>query len=222
MPPHRARGTASSAISPANDPLVEQGQFFLNFCSLLNAIRGKLAKSSFWESGVSNLRLILMVVTMGWMGMPALASLTPVDTADEAMFEESASLAFWSYLQAIDEGELADAYEMVLDPIEMTARDDVVDRLSAFIRARQKNPVDNEAIVVRFSGQWALIVYQYDTIVAGKPARVITTAWMMQSDGFWRQFIVAPADETFWDRHRSDYERLQNWFDEHAADLQDV
>lgn len=149
----------------------------------------------------------------------AQAALTPVDHEDDATLEASASLAFYEYLQAIDEGELADAYEMVLDPIDMAAQDDVLDRLSSFMRARQKHPVNNEAMIVRSAGDWALVVYQYDTTVAGKPARVITTAWMLQWDGFWRQFIIAPADETFWDVYRSDYELLQNWFDEYAEDF---
>ena len=71
-------------------------------------------------------------------------------------------------------------------------------------------------LIVRSSGDWALVVYQYDTVVGNKAARVITTAWMLQSEGFWRQFIIAPSDEQFWDEYRSDYERLQDWFDEHA------
>ena len=150
---------------------------------------------------------------------PALAALTPVDREDESALEASASLAFSEYLQAIDEGELADAYEMVLEPEDMAAQDSVLTRLSAFIKARQKNPVSNEALIVRSSGDWALVVYQYDTTIAGKTARIITTAWMLQWEGFWRQFIVAPQDETFWDDHRSDYERLEQWFDEHAEDL---
>ena len=149
----------------------------------------------------------------------ALAALTPVDHKDEDAIEASASQAFYEYLQAIEAGELADAYEMVLDPVDMAAQDDVLTRLSAFIKARQKNPVDNEAMVVRCSGDWALVVYQYDTTIAGKTARVITTAWMMQWEGFWRQFIVAPDDEQFWEAHRSDYELLQKWFDDNAGDL---
>ena len=149
----------------------------------------------------------------------ALAALTPVDNKDEDAIEASASLAFYEYLQAIESGELADAYEMVLDPEDMAAQDDVLSRLSAFIKARQKTPVDNEAMVIRCSGDWALVVYQYDTTIAGKTARVITTAWMMQWEGFWRQFIVAPADEQFWEAHQSDYELLQKWFDDNAGDL---
>jgi DNA-binding protein Fis len=149
----------------------------------------------------------------------ALAALTPVNNEDVAAIEASASQAFYEYLQAIEAGELADAYEMVLDPVDMAAQDDVLTRLSSFIKARQKSPVDNEAMVVRCSGDWALVVYQYDTTIAGKTARVITTAWMMQWEGFWRQFIVAPDDDQFWEAHQSDYERLQKWFDDNAGDL---
>ena len=150
---------------------------------------------------------------------PASAALTPVDLEDEAALEASASQAFYEYLQVIEAGELADAYEMVLEPIDMAAQDDVLSRLAAFIKARQKNPVTNEALIVRSAGDWALVVYQYDTTIAGKAARVITTAWMLQWEGFWRQFIVAPTQEDFWDDYRSDYETLQKWFDDHAEDI---
>ncbi|MFK7790123.1 MAG: hypothetical protein AB8C95_11610 [Phycisphaeraceae bacterium] len=162
---------------------------------------------------------MLILVVLACSPGKASAALTPVDLEDETALEESASLAFYEYLQAIEEGELADAYEMVLDPEDMAAQDDVLQRLSAFIKSRQKQPVSNEALIVRSAGDWALVVYQYDTTVAGKTARVITTAWMMQWEGFWRQFIVAPSDDTFWEAHRSDYETLQKWFDDHAADL---
>lgn len=166
-------------------------------------------------------RLSLWLLLLGLLlWMPSVeAALVPVDNEDDATLEASACLAFYAYLNAIDEGELVDACEMVLDPIDLAAQDEVVDRLSAFMRARQKNPVENEAMIIRSSGDWALVVYQYDTILAGKTARVITTAWMLQWDGFWRQFIIAPSQEMFWDNYRSDYERLQNWFDEHAEDL---
>lgn len=147
------------------------------------------------------------------------AALTPVDREDEASIEASASLAFYQYLRAIDEGELADAYEMALDPVDMAAQDDLLGQLGAFMRARQKYPVENEAMIIRSAGDWALVVYQYDTTVAGKPARVITTAWMLQWEGFWRQFIVAPTDESFWDAYGSDYELLQKWFDDNAEDI---
>lgn len=162
----------------------------------------------------------MFALALTLVGQQALAAaLTPVDHEDDAALEASASLAFCEYLNAIDEGELADAYGMVLDPLDMRAQDEVVDRLSAFMRARQKSPVDNEAMIIRCSGDWAMVVYQYDTTIAGKTARVITTAWMLQWEGFWRQFILAPADETFWDEYQSDYERLQDWFDENAEDL---
>jgi len=151
--------------------------------------------------------------------LSASAALTPVDNEDEAALEASASQAFYEYLQAIEEGELSDAYDMVLEPEDMAAQDDVLSRLSAFIKARQKTPVRNEALIVRSAGDWALVVYQYDTTIAGKAARVITTAWMLQWEGFWRQFIVAPPHESFWEKHRSDYEALQQWFDDHAEDI---
>jgi DNA-binding protein Fis len=164
---------------------------------------------------LASLTLLLCV----WPSAAFATNLTPVDLEDDAALEASASQAFYQYLQAIEAGELADAYDMVLDPLDMTAQDSVMQRLSSFIKARQKSPVSNEAMIVRSSGDWALVVYQYDTMIAGKAARVITTAWMMQWEGFWRQFIVAPAIETFWEEHRSDYEVLQKWFDDHAEDL---
>lgn len=147
------------------------------------------------------------------------AALTPVDNTDETSIESSASFAFHAYLDAIDTGELAEAYDMVLAPGDMEGQDKILQRLVAFMKARQKHPVTNEGLIVRASGDWALVVYQYDTVVGDKAARVITTAWMMQSEGFWRQFIIAPADEQFWDENRSDYERLQDWFDDHAEDI---
>lgn len=159
--------------------------------------------------------LLVLVCVAG----KASAALTPVDLEDETSLEASASLAFSEYLEAIEAGELADAYDMVLEPEDMAGQDNVLQRLSAFIKSRQKQPVSNEALIVRSAGDWALVVYQYDTIVAGKTARVITTAWMMQWEGFWRQFIVAPSDDAFWEAHRSDYEALQKWFDDHAEDL---
>jgi len=160
-----------------------------------------------------------MLILAMLAAVPASAALTPVDNEDDAALEASASVAFYEYLHAIEEGELGQAYEMVLEPEGMAAQDDVLTRLSAFIKARQKKPVSNEALIVRSSGDWALVVYQYDTTIAGKAARVITTAWMLQWDGFWRQFIVAPEDESFWDTYRSDYEALQQWFDDHAQDI---
>ena len=149
---------------------------------------------------------------MALLCTPAYAALTPVNNENEATLEASASLAFYEYLEAIEEGELADAYETA-------AQDDVISRLSAFIKARQKHPVSNEALIIRSAGDWALVVYQYDTTIAGKTARVITTAWMLQWEGFWRQFIVAPEVEQFWEDYRSDYELLQKWFDDHAEEL---
>lgn len=166
--------------------------------------------------------LIALLAFLASTAMPVWAdngSLTPVDNTDEASIEASASLAFHQYLKTIDEGRLDDANEQALDPGDDERRLDVLDRLLAFMRARTKSPVRNEAMVVRSAGDWALVVYQYDTTVAGKTARVITTAWMVQWQGYWRQFVVAPADPAFWDNRRSDYQRLLNWFDEHAGDL---
>lgn len=172
------------------------------------------------ESVLLSCRPFWMLIVAMIVPASASASLTPVDNEDDVALEASASVAFYEYLQAIEAGELSEAYEMVLDPEDMAAQDDVLTRLSAFIKSRQKNPVSNEALIVRSSGDWALVVYQYDTTIAGKAARVITTAWMLQWDGFWRQFIVAPPqDESFWDNHRSDYEALQKWFDDHAEDI---
>lgn len=147
------------------------------------------------------------------------ASLTPVDDRDREAREASASVAFYKYLEAIDQKRLIRANKQVLDPGDEEGQASVIDQLIAFMRARQKNPVFNEAAVVRCSGDWAMVVYQYDTTIAGKTARVITTAWMIQWNGFWRQFIVAPADETFWESRREDYDRLQKWFDDHTEDV---
>ncbi|MGB0768675.1 MAG: hypothetical protein ACPGYV_13320 [Phycisphaeraceae bacterium] len=163
--------------------------------------------------------LLFLLASSSAVAIPTHATPTPVDAEDDATLEASASVAFHHYLEAIDAGELADAYEMVLDPGHIDLQNEVIERLAAFVTARQKHPVSNEGLVVRTAGPWAMVVYQYDTLVAGKAARVITTAWMMQHEGFWRQFILAPDDERFWDETRSDYERLQNWFDEHAEDL---
>ncbi len=146
-------------------------------------------------------------------------SLTPVDTTDLAALEASASRAFYQYLLAIDEERIDSAYEQAYDPDTVELRVTLVDRLLAFMRARVKSPVRNEAMIVRTAGDWAMVVYQYDTTVAGKTARVITTAWMVQWEGYWRQFVVAPQDPAFWESRRSDYERLQQWFDEHAEEL---
>ena len=161
----------------------------------------------------------LALLALALCPVRARAELTPVDDTDEASLEASASLAFHQYLKTIDAGNLDDANDQTLDPGDASLRMDVMDRLMAFMKARVKNPVRNEAMVVRSAGDWAMVVYQYDTTVAGKTARVITTAWMVQWDAYWRQFIVAPSDPAFWDHRRSDYERLLEWFDEHAGEL---
>lgn len=165
--------------------------------------------------------LALSAIAAAFLTAPVYASgnLTPVDDTSQANLEASATLAFHRYLKSIDANQANDAYEQVLDPEDPDLRFEVIDRLLGFIRARVKSPVRNEACVVRTAGQWALVVYQYDTTIAGKTARVITTAWMLQSEGFWRQFILAPADPDFWDTRRSDYDKLQRWFDDHAGQL---
>ncbi|MFN3168281.1 MAG: hypothetical protein ACE37H_14575 [Phycisphaeraceae bacterium] len=163
--------------------------------------------------------LIALLAVVAPSSAAAVGELTPVDDRDDASLEASASLAFHAYLETIDAGEIDAANDQALDPGSASGRLDVMDRLLAFMKARIKNPVRNEAMVIRSAGDWAMVVYQYDTTVAGKTARVITTAWMVQWEGYWRQFIVAPADASFWDTRRSDYERLQQWFDEHAEEL---
>lgn len=147
------------------------------------------------------------------------AELTQVDDRDSKTIEASASRAFHQYLEAVDAGEIDQAAELALDPGDMEGRDDLIDRLIAFMRGRQNNPVRNEAMIVRCSGDWAMVVYQYETTIGGKTARVITTAWMIQWEGYWRQFIIEPVIEGFWDGRRTDYELLQKWFDENAQAL---
>lgn len=163
--------------------------------------------------------LLLLLSAMVLAPLSVDAALTPVDDRDEVSLEESASMAFYSYLEAVDAGELDEATEQVLDPGDMAGRAEVNESLMAFMRGRQKSPVRNEACIVRTAGDWAMVVYQYDTTIAGKTARVITTAWMLQFEGFWQQFLVAPPEEEFWDDRQSDYELLQDWFDEHAEAL---
>jgi len=162
------------------------------------------------------LTTLALLLVAAW---PAQAVATRVDDRDPEALQVSASKAFYRYLDAIDREQVQEANDQVLDPGDDEGRSEVVDKLIDFMRARQNNPVRNEAAVVRCSGDWAMVVYQYDTTIAGKTARVITTAWMVQWEGLWKQFIVAPIDEAFWDTRRSDYELLQKWFDEHAEDL---
>lgn len=161
----------------------------------------------------------LSVTLLASLPAYAKADLTPVDDADRIALEQSASQAFFKYLESVDANELADASDHALDPGTDELRIQLLDRLFAFMRGRAKNPVRNEALVIRTAGDWALAVYQYDTTISGKTARVITTAWMIQWNGYWRQFIVSPSDESFWDTRRSDYEKLQQWFDDHAEEL---
>lgn len=168
---------------------------------------------------LTRLSILFVVFLVAVAPAHASSNLTPVDDSDTAALEASASRAFYRYLQSIDDQQVEEANEQVLDPVDPELRLDVIDRLQAFMRARAKSPVRNEALITRFAGDWALVVYQYDTTIAGKTARVITTAWMVRWEGYWRQFIVAPTDTTFWEARRSDYERLQRWFDDHAEEL---
>lgn len=163
--------------------------------------------------------MMVLLALLGVVAVPARAARTPVDDTDPETIEASAIAAFYNYLEAVDNQELEEAYKQVLDPGDRERRMTVFDQLIGFMRGRENNPVRNEAVVVRTSGDWAMVVYQYDTTIGGKTARVITTAWMIQWEGFWRQFIAAPVKESFWDHRRSDYERLQKWFDDHAEEL---
>jgi len=167
------------------------------------------------------LHISLLVLLTAVAALPAFANanLTAVDDTDQLSLEQSASEAFYRYLSAIDEQEIALAYEQVLEPSTEMDSEYVLERLVAFSRGRRINPVSNESLVIRPSGDWALVVYQYDTTVGGKTARVITTAWMVQWEGYWRQYVVEPSMSNFWEGRRADYERLQRWFDEHAAQL---
>ena len=165
---------------------------------------------------------VLVLTALAVSALPAWAAPIRVDDSDPEALEASATAAFYSYLQAIDNEELEEAYKQVLDPGDREIRLGVFDQLIGFMRGRQKNPVRNEAVVVRCSGDWAMVVYQYDTTIGGKTARVITTAWMLQWEGFWRQFIAAPKDESFWEARLSDYERLQKWFDDYAKELSEA
>lgn len=166
--------------------------------------------------------LITLLGLLAFPGLSAQAALAEIDDRDAQALQASATVAFHEYLEAVDDGPIGDAAELVLDPCDMEGRDEVYGRLEAFRRGREKNPVRNEACIVRTAGDWAMVVYQYDTTIAGKTARVITTAWMIQWEGLWRQFIVAPSDDHFWNERLSDYELLQKWFDEHAEAIGDA
>ncbi|MEM9415133.1 MAG: hypothetical protein AAGA29_06580 [Planctomycetota bacterium] len=165
--------------------------------------------------------LFAVVVSLGFAGT---ASAGPdagveVDDRSEPSLIESAIRAFDCYLRSVDEGQLEEARDQVLDPGSSAGRLTVVEKLLSFIRARTASQIENEGVVVRVRGDWALVVYQYDTTVRGQTTRVITTAWMIKANGFWRQFIVAPDDRGFWDKRRADFDALQAWFDAHAREI---
>lgn len=150
---------------------------------------------------------------------PDAAPNVPVDDRDEQTLASSATQAFHFYLRAVDKPDLAEARSMVLDPGYSQGRMRVIDLLLGFVRARSTGNIRNEAVVVRTQGDWALAVYQYDTTINGQTTRVITTAWMIQWDGIWKQFLIEPSDDDFWDSRESDYAELQHWFDEHAEEI---
>lgn len=153
-------------------------------------------------------------------GSPAAAApIVPVEEDNESSLIRSAIRAFDVYLGMVDSGDVNAAREHVLDPGFTEGRLTVVEKLLSFIRARLSSQIQNEGVVVRVQGDWALVVYQYDTTNMGKTSRVITTAWMLKHDGHWRQFIVAPTERTFWDKRRADFDALQSWFDEHAREV---
>lgn len=142
-----------------------------------------------------------------------------VDDSSGTSLMESALRAFDRYLQSVDGSNLDEARQQALDPGYSDGRMRLVEKLIAFIRGRRASKIENEGVVVRLRGDWALVVYQYDTVVNGQTTRVITTAWMVQWDGTWKQFVVAPRDAEFWKNRRGDFEELQAWFDEHAREV---
>ncbi|MEM1354911.1 MAG: hypothetical protein AAGC44_08625 [Planctomycetota bacterium] len=144
---------------------------------------------------------------------------TPVDDRDEQALVASSIRAFHTYLRSVDKPDLVEARSYVLDPGDAQGRARVLELLLGFVRGRSTGDIHNEGVVVKTQGDWALAVYQYDTTIAGKTTRIITTAWMIQWEGVWKQFIVAPSDETFWNTRESDYRELQNWFDDHAKEI---
>ncbi|MFI4862533.1 MAG: hypothetical protein ACIAXF_17850 [Phycisphaerales bacterium JB063] len=181
--------------------------------SVLPCHRAELPRWGAW--------LFALTLSLGWVGV-AWAGNTPgveVDDRDEPSLVESAIRAFDSYLGSVDAGQLEEARAQVLDPGSATGRLSVVEKLLGFIRARTASRIENEGVVVRIRGDWALVVYQYDTTVRGQTTRVITTAWMIQAEGYWRQFVVAPEERAFWDKRRADFDALQAWFDQHAREI---
>lgn len=138
---------------------------------------------------------------------------------DDPSLIDSALRAFDRYLESIDASNLEEAREETLDPGYSEGRLRVMEKLIAFIRGRRAIEIENEGMVVRVRGDWALVVYQYDTIVNSQTTRVITTAWMVLWEGRWKQFVVAPRDTQFWNDRRSDFNELQAWFEEHAREV---
>ncbi|XAM00548.1 hypothetical protein OT109_03990 [Phycisphaeraceae bacterium D3-23] len=165
--------------------------------------------------------LFVLAIALGWCGVASAGSAAgvEVDDRDEPSMVESAIRAFDNYLHSVDEGRLDEARDQVLDPGTAAGRLSVVEKLLSFIRARTASQIENEGVVVRLRGDWALVVYQYDTTVRGQTTRVITTAWMIKADGYWRQFVVAPDERGFWEKRRADFEALQAWFDAHAREI---
>lgn len=143
-----------------------------------------------------------------------------VEDKDESSLITSAIQAFDRYLESVDAGNLEEAEVQVLDPGTADGRRGVVENLLSFIRARLASQIENEGVVVRIRGDWALVVYQYDMTRDGQTTRIITTAWMIKNQGFWRQFVVAPVDRGFWNKNRrADFDALQAWFDRHAREI---
>jgi len=142
-----------------------------------------------------------------------------VDDTDQATLVDSAIRAFDRYLQIIDAGDLDRARTHTFDPGFAEGRLRVAEKLLAFIRGRMSSSIRNEGLVVRVQGDWALVVYQYDTTIEDQTTRVITTAWMLQWEDTWKQFIIAPNDPHFWDTRQADHDALQSWFDQHAREI---
>lgn len=163
--------------------------------------------------------LAALLLLLAWSGPAQAAPVVPVEDSDESSLIQSAIRAFDVYLGLVDGGDVNAVREHVLDPGYTEGRMSVAEKLLAFIHARLNSSIQNEGVVVRVQGDWALVVYQYDTTSMGQTTRVITTAWMIKSEGNWRQFIVAPRERSFWDKRRADFDSLQSWFDEHAREI---
>lgn len=161
----------------------------------------------------------LLAVSVGLTGQAGANEPVPVDDRSEQSLMSSAIQAFHTYLRAVDKPDMIEARSHVLDPGYAQGRLRVMEQLLAFVRGRSVGAIRNEGVVVKTRGDWALAVYQYDTTLAGKTTRIITTAWMIQWEGVWKQFIVAPEDKAFWNTRESDYRELQRWFDEHAEEI---